>query len=259
MKTKGSVTLNRRLKASWLIEALRLRAEGSSPEEARARLEAMLSEDIGGKESVRKSLRYLRQVWLEPHPVYGKLQAEGVDLYRQQPTVERARFLSFFMLLAIYPFAREVAEACGQLFRLQGTIKAEQIKRKIIAKRGQRESILRSTRYAISIFSDLGILRRSGTRGTYAIGKLSISESSLSAYSLEAIFESVGKSQISRSDLNIHPALFAFDSQWIITSAISDPRFNLSKQSLSREYVDLLKQRIPINLSPEVDFHRLDS
>lgn len=235
-----SVTLNRNLRAAWLVDALKLRANGVDSVDAVKQLDGQIALDIRGAESRRKSLRYLRQLWLEPHPKLEKLQQEAFELYRSDPREETARALSYFMLLAVYPFAREVAEACGQLFRLQGTIKTEQIKRKILAKHGEREPVLRSTRYAISIFSDLGLLRPSGPRGTYEIGKIEINTTKVSAYSLEALFESIGKSQISRSDLDVHPALFAFDAHAIVASAISDPRFGLSRQSMSREYVDLL-------------------
>lgn len=236
-----SVTLNRNLRAAWLGEALKLRANGVDSADAAKQIDARIALDIQGAESRRKSLRYLRQLWLEPHPKLEKLQQEAFELYRSDPREETARALSFFMLMAVYPFAREVAEACGQLFRLQGTIKTEQIKRKIVARHGEREPVLRSTRYAISIFADLGLLRPSGPRGTYEIGKIQVSESSLSAYSLEALFESTGKSQMSRSDLNVHPALFAFDSHAIVASAISDTRFGLSRQSMSRELIDLVR------------------
>jgi hypothetical protein len=81
MSSKGGVTLNRSLKASWLIAALRLRASGCDLADAKAQLEALMGADIKGQESIRKSLRYLRQVWLEPHPIHGALQDEAVRLY----------------------------------------------------------------------------------------------------------------------------------------------------------------------------------
>lgn len=237
---KGSITLNRRLKTSWLIEALRLRAENSSPEEARARLEAMLSEDTGGKESVRKSLRYLRQVWLEPHPVYGKLQAEGIDVFRAQSTAECGRFLSFFMLLAIYPFAREVAEVCGQLFRLQGTIKSEQVKRKIVATHGQREPVVRSARYTVSLFLDLGVLQTNGTKGIYTPGNLAFGSASAVTFALDALLKSLQAERgIGRNELEYHSSLFALNSHDLIEKALNDPRFVVSRESVSKELISL--------------------
>jgi hypothetical protein len=49
--------------------------------DVKAELEALMGADIKGLESIRKSLRYLRQVWLEPHPIHGALQDEAVRLY----------------------------------------------------------------------------------------------------------------------------------------------------------------------------------
>lgn len=235
-----SVTLNRNLRAAWLVEALKLRANGVDSVDATKQVEAQIALDIQGAESRRKSLRYLRQLWLEPHTRLEKLQEEAFELYRSDPRDETARALSFFMLLAVYPFAREVAEACGQLFRLQGTIKTEQIKRKIVAKHGEREPVLRSTRYAISILADLGILLSTAQRGTYDTHKHELGNERIAAFALETFFHSIGKNQISRSDLDTHPALFAFDSHAIVASAISDPRYGLSRQSLNRGLVDLV-------------------
>lgn len=234
-----SVTLNRNLRASWLIEALRLRANEVDGRDAVRQLDELISKEIQGVESRRKSLRYLRQLWLEPHSELESLQREACSIYRNNPQGPMARSLSFFMLLAVYPFAREVAETCGQLFRLQGTAKTEQIKRKVVARHGDREHILRSVRNTVSIFSDLGFLAPTAERGSYTVGKPGINEERIAPYALEAIFRSIGRQQISRSDLDVQAALFAYDSHALVAAAISDPRFALSRESYSRELVSL--------------------
>lgn len=240
MSSKGNVTLNRSLKASWLIAALRLRASGCDLEHAKAELEALLENDIKGKESIRKSLRYLRQVWLEPHPIHGALQDEAVSLYRDEPTSQNACMLSYFMLIAIYPFAREVAEVCGQLNRLQGTVKTEQIKRKIAGIHGEREAVLRSARYAVAIIAELGLLRSTSNRGVYEAGKLTFSGHQSAAFALNALLCSMGrKSGVGRSELEGHPGLFAFDAHALIEEAIHDRRFVISRESMSREIISI--------------------
>ena len=238
-----SVTLNRNLRAVWLIEALRLRANGLSTAEATEIVENLIAQDIQGPESRRKSLRYLRQLWLEPHPEFTGLQEEAFEIYRNDSREIIARSLSLFMLFAVYPFAREVAEACGQLLRLQGTVKTEQIKRKIIAKHGEREHVLRSVRNGVSIFTDLGILKLENRRGTYVSGIHKEGAPYLAAFALEDLFRSADKSQIARSDLDAHPALFAFDASALVATAITDPRFGLSRMSLNRELIHLKEER----------------
>ena len=240
MSSSKSVTLNRSLKGAWLVAALRLRASGCDLEHAKSELEALLENDLKGKESIRKSLRYLRQVWLEPHPTHRALQDEAVTLYRDQPTSRNACMLSFFMLITVYPFAREVAEVCGQLNRLQGTVKTEQIKRKVAALYGEREQVLRSVRYVIYAFVELGVLKATDTKGSYLAANNTIDGYQPSAFALHALLCSMEKvSCVGRSELEGHSALFAFDAYALVEDAIHDRRFVVSRESMSRELISL--------------------
>lgn len=240
MSSNKSVTLNRSLKASWLIAALRLRASGCDLEHAKVELEALLENDIKGKESIRKSLRYLRQVWLEPHPIHAALQDEAVSLYRDEPTPQNACMLSYFMLIVIYPFAREVAEVCGQLNRLQGTVKTEQIKRKIAGIHGEREQVLRSARCVVFAFVELGVLQAADKKGVYSAAKIALNGYQTAAFALSALLCSLGrKNGVGRSELEGYPGLFAFDGHALVDAAIHDRRFIISRESMSKEIISM--------------------
>jgi len=238
MSSNKSVTLNRSLKASWIVAALRLRASSSDLETAKAELEALIGQDIQGKESIRKSLRYLRQLWLEPHPEHGDLQNEAIGLYKEHPTFGNACFLSYFMLITIYPFAREVAEVCGQLNRLQGTVKTEQIKRKIAGIHGEREQVLRSARCVVFAFVELGMLQTADKKGVYFAAKVALNGYRSAAFALNALLCSLGgKSDVGRSELEGHPGFFAFDAHALVEQAIHDRKFIISRESMSREII----------------------
>ncbi len=234
------ITLNRALRAAWLYEALRLSAEGLPTSDAMTKLEGMLARDVSGKESVRKSLRYLRQVWLEPREELTYLRDNGISLYRRSPSEDTARTLSFYMLLATYPFFREVAEVCGKLHRLQGSVKSEQIKRKIAGYYGEKEPVTRSTRYAISLLADLGVLEGQSIRGIYKPGKESRMDAGMAAFALAALMDSLSVEHgISRSRLEQQPCLFAFDAHQLVMLALRDSRFSISRESLNKEIVTL--------------------
>lgn len=241
--SQSNITLNRNLKAAWLCEALRLAANGVDADTAVSQLEELLRNDISGAESIRKSLRYLRQIWLTPSPEFLPLRNEALELYRQRPTVECARTLSFFILMAKYPFLREVAEICGRLLRLQGDVKTEQIKRRIMELHGEREPVLRSARYAVSIMADLGVLSLGAQRGIYGTGSLSTyPDSRFAAFCLESFMSSVpGKKHFRRTDISNHPALFAIDSRSLLDTALLDPRFSISRESVSEEMISIQK------------------
>ena len=239
--SQSSITLNRNLKATWLCEALRLAASGVENPVAVAQLEELLRVDISGAESIRKSLRYLRQIWLEPNAQLLSLRDEALELYKQRPTVECAQTLSFFMLMAKYPFMREVSGICGRLLRLQGNVKTEQIKRRVSEAHGEREPVLRSARYAVAIMADLGVLTKESQRGLYGSGGLTIfPDTRFAAFCLSAFMASMpDKAHFRRSDLSGHPSLFAVDAHQLLDTALTDPRFIISRESVSEEMVSL--------------------
>lgn len=239
---QSNITLNRNLKAAWLSEALRLAANNVDLDEAVRQLEDVLRADIAGAESIRKSIRYLRQIWLVPSADFISLRDEALDLYRQRPSEECARTLSFFMMMAKYPFLREVAEVCGRLLRLQGSVKTEQIKRRIMEIHGEREPVLRSARYAVSIMSDLGVLSKGSKKGIYVAGALVVyPDTRFAAFCLSALFASMpDKTHFRRSDISGHAALFAVDAHALLDSALSDQRFAISRESVSEELVSLM-------------------
>jgi hypothetical protein len=229
--------MNLNLRAHWLNAALRYKSEGLDRELAVSSVDAILEQDVTGQESRRRSLRCLRQIWLDPHPQLSWLQDLGVIIYRDNPTKEQARFLSFFMMCAVYPFARQVAEVCGQLNRIQGTIKTEQVKRKMCSILGERESVIRSARHNLSILSEMGFLEETSQRGIYTVCKLSYFGVPGAAFALKALFCSRPNESFSRSELDTHSALFAFDSYALVEDALADPSFSVSRESVTREMV----------------------
>jgi len=54
------IAFNRRLRASWLKEGLRLLADGTSGSAWLERMEDLVRDSNSGTDSVKKSMRYLR-------------------------------------------------------------------------------------------------------------------------------------------------------------------------------------------------------
>lgn len=240
MSAKQPVTMNLNLRAHWLDAALRYKSEGLDGDAAIKSVDAILEQDVTGLESRRRSLRCLRQIWLEPHPQFSQLQDLASKIYRDNPSKEQARFLSFFMMCAVYTFAKQVAEVCGQLVRIQGFIKTEQVKRKMCSRLGQRESVIRSTRHCLSIFSEMGFLKTTEQRGVYTTSQMPYYSVAGASFALKALFASLpDQTSLPRSDLDTHSALFAFDSYSLVQDALSDPAFGVSRESVSREMVSV--------------------
>jgi hypothetical protein len=101
-----------------------------------------------------------------------------------------------------------------QLHRLQGSVKMEQLKRKVAAIYGERERTLRGVRYVIYLLNSLGIVSAPEKKGFYQAGKFNLISKELAAFAVKAIICSLDKNDgMGRSELETHSFFFAFDGQ----------------------------------------------
>lgn len=236
---KKTVTFNRRLRASWLAEGLRLATEGLPVEEAEERLKALVSAENSGKDTITKSVRYLRHLWFEPEAAFLELHKEALALYRENPSSETARVLSWGMMLVRYPFVRQVSEAVGRLLRLQEEVQQGQLKRKMKEAFGERETVLRSCRYAVSLLLDYNfVLLKAGSSGYIKGDPLRFEAPKLASWFLQAFFASLeNKTGLIRDELIAQPSLFMTNPDQVLKLALTTETFKISRESFSRELI----------------------
>lgn len=236
----SAITFNRRLRATWLIEGLRLAAQGVEDTQAEATLRALVGAENPGQDSITKSVRYIRHLWFVDDEQVAALRNSAFELYRENPQTARASILCWGMVLAHYPFVRQVAEIVGRLIRLQGDVKQEQLKRKIKETFGERESAVRSGRYVVSLLSDFGFIRLDRKSGRYEAGtRLQIDDPALAAWFIQAYLASAGRREIPKEELNSAPGLFMMSPETVLSLALRTPRIRLGRESMSQELVSL--------------------
>lgn len=215
------IAFNRRLRASWLREGLRLFADGTDGANWIERMEYLVKESISGKDSITKSMRYLRHVWIEQGDV-DALRSDAIELYRSGPTERSSVILSWGMAIATYPFLNDVASSIGRMLRVQPELKLEQLLRKLTETYGERETVRRSGRYALGLITDFGFVERSKSAGCYHLGKpLKPDSANLSAWMVRAWFAATGGSAvIDRVVMAGSPGLAFFDTSVLIADAI---------------------------------------
>ena len=120
VRKKVDIGFNRKVRAIWLNETLRLAAAGVPFEEIEAILRKQIAEDNQGKETIRTVFVYLNRVWLKPPNYCLALRDDALEMFRHRPDKESAFLLNWGMCEAAYPFIAHVAEATGRLLRLQG-------------------------------------------------------------------------------------------------------------------------------------------
>ena len=127
IRKKVDIGFNRKVRASWLTETLRLTAAGVAVNEIETSLKEQIALENQGKETVRKVFIYLNRVWIQPPDYCMALRDEALEMFRHRPDADSAFLLNWGMCLAAYPFIAHVAESTGRLLRLQGEAQAAQV------------------------------------------------------------------------------------------------------------------------------------
>jgi len=215
------IAFNRRLRASWLREGLRLLADGTSGANWIERMEDLVKESNSGKDSIAKSMRYLRHIWIEKGDA-DSLRSDAIELYRSRPSEKASVILSWGMAIATYPFLNDVASTIGRMLRVQPEVKLEQLLRKLTETYGERETVRRSGRYALGVITDFGFVVRTKSAGCYILGKpIKPEHATLSGWLVRAWFSATGGSTvIDRVVMAGSPSLAFFDSAVLISDAI---------------------------------------
>jgi hypothetical protein len=241
VRKKLDIGFNRRVKAVWLRDTLRLAAAGVSADEIEQTLKSQIAEENKGKETIRKVFVYLNRVWLQP-PVYcSLLRDDALEMYRQRPDGESAFLLNWGMCMAAYPFIARVAEATGRLLRLQGEAQASQINVRIRERFGDRHFVYRSVRYNLSTFLDFDALKGGAKAGIYLRGQTMKPRNPKEiAWLVEALLNAQDETNLPLQQIAVHGALFPFDMGSINLAAMKiNPRIEVFRHGLNESLVGL--------------------
>lgn len=185
------VGLDRLVRLVWLEKVSSLVLAGN---EAHS-IKMVLQNDLQGmfcsqrtdvRGSLDKTITILMKVWLTvPHQI--KLfRDDGVELLKHSPHSEHLA-IHWGMLMATYPFWSGVAIQVGRLLKLQGSVTAAHVQRRVREQYGERETVSRRARYVLRSYLDWGVLIESGTKGVYKAGvPLIVDDIHLTAWLVEA-------------------------------------------------------------------------
>lgn len=233
-----SIAFNRRLSPSWLKEGLRLRADGVDGDEWVESMRSLISVEISGRDSIQKSLRYLRHALMEPGALE-PLRSEGVRLFQSSQDPEKVRVISWGLAIAAYPFLQEVAATIGRMLRVQPEVKLEQFLRKLTETFGEKETVRRSGRYSLGLIQELGFVHRTTKAGCYAANTpLKVLDTALASWFIKAWFTAADTSgPIDRIALTNHPSLSFFDASELVAAALKHGVLAVDRLSMSQDTV----------------------
>ncbi len=187
--------------------------------------------DTEGRGARRKAVSILLKVWVNVPDKLVALRDEALTHF-QRLAVKDHLPLHWCMTMASYPFFAVVAETTGRLARLQDTVVAAQVQRRLREQLGERETVSRSARRVLRSFLDWGVLEESGDKGVYRPkAKRVVSDPRLIAWLIEvALLSAAAESQPVEALVHA-PALFPFAIEGInINRLESNPRLEVFRQ-----------------------------
>jgi hypothetical protein len=234
------IAFNRRLRASWLKEGLRLLADGTSGSAWLEHMEDLVRDSNSGADSVKKSMRYLRHIWLESGDV-DRLRADAVALYLSRPSERSSTMLCWGMAIATYPFLNDFAAIVARLVRVQSEVKLEQILRKLSETYGERETVRRSGRYALGLLADFGFVKHAEAIGCYLLApQVKTEHADIAGWFVRAWFAATASSTvIDRVVVAGAPSLAFFYAGSLISDAIETGALIPERLSFSQDVLRL--------------------
>ena len=239
---------SQRVQLEWLNQTAELALSGKKPDEIRLALNEMLSDKLsvnstkeaGSGSNRDKVVSIMTKIWVTPPPHLTGLRKDGLQMLNRLPRQERLP-IHWGMSMAVYPFFGQVAETVGRLLRLQNTISATQVQRRLCEQLGEGETVSRAARRVIRSFVDWGVLLDTPQLGMYqAASPINLTDRELLTWLLEAVLISTDAKTGLLNVLTEAPSLypFKFASTTVLQPEIN-PRLELFYQGVDQRLISL--------------------
>ncbi len=211
-----SIGIKQTIRLEWMEKATNLLLVGLSPNEIRQELTEYLANRRGsGLELARSehncklAVTILMNCWVEPHPEISNLRNAGLELLREG--AEDHISIHFGMLCAAYPYWFNIALQTGRLINLQENATASQIVSRLKEMYGDRQTIMRTSRYVLRSFIAWDLIRDNTRKGRYCRGELiTINDERNAAFLLLSAFYAMDSRYVDYISLLHSPAFFCF-------------------------------------------------
>lgn len=243
------IGLDRLVRLAWLEKVSSLVLAGNDA----ASIKSILQNDLQGsfrstntevRGSIDKTITILLKIWLTVPSELESLRVDGLELLKRLPQHDHL-VIHWGMVMAVYPFWSSVAIQTGRLLRLQGSVAAAHVQRRVREQYGERETVSRRTRYVLRSYLDWGVLQETGAKGIYSGGAtLAVDDSRLIAWLAEASLRARANGSAPLKDLIDSPSLFPFRIKPIRAETLvaASSRLDLLRHGLDNDLVMLRKQ-----------------
>ena len=242
------IGIDRLVRLAWLEKTADLVLAGNRVQDIKQILqedlqESFISSNADVRGSLDKTITILIKVWLTVPADLKLLQISGLELLKKTPRQDQLA-IHWGMLMAGYPFWAAVAMQTGRLLKLQGTVAAAHVQRRVREQYGERETVARRVRYVLRSFLDWGVLKETTEKGVYEQeSSICIDETQLIAWLIRASLHAKGSGVASLKDLMDSPSLFPFHLAQIHADRLMEESSELGvfRQGLDEDLIMLIK------------------
>lgn len=239
------IGFSQRIQLEWLEQTAQLFLSGNTKRQIETTLQDILEDrlSIGGnaKRGTReKAITILMKTWVTVPKYLEYFRNDALELLKRLPKNSRLP-IHWGMSMSVYPFFGVVAETVGRLFRLQSTVTASQIQRRIREELGERETVARAARRILRCFVDWRVLQDTDKKGIYrAAPYQSVKDKRLMSWLVEAALISNGSNSLPRNGILERPVFFPFKMGQVTSRELEiNTRLSLFRHSLDEEMVTL--------------------
>lgn len=239
------VGFSQRIQLEWLERTTELFLAGNTRDQIQLTLQDLLQDQlsVGGtatRGNREKAITILLKIWVSvPEDLEG-FRNDGLEHLKRLPVDDHLP-VHWGMTMAVYPFFGVVAETVGRLLRLQGSVTAAQVQRRIQEQLGERETVRRAARRILRCFIDWGILQDTTERGVYRATSIRpVEDKKLAAWLVEAALIASGSYSGAIKAIAQAPSLFPFALVPLNSTTLEgNDRLEFFRQGLDEEMVML--------------------
>jgi len=198
------IGIDRFLARRWVDRALSLRGSIDDPEECRRLFIDWLSQEIQGKEALRKTENQIRRMWLVDDDVATVLRRRAISLASSGSDVE-TMILQLGMANTVFPGFHEVSVAAGRLAAIQGEFTSTEVTDRVTEKFANPNSIPRTVNRILQTLLDWGFV---GKRlRFFSLVPASISNARIAEWLMIALLTARQDGPVSLAELGSLPEL----------------------------------------------------
>ncbi len=233
------IGFDRRIRKEWLDFVAGTVAENQSARDVAKSVEVFLeSEGLKG-EAKRKTRTLLTGIWSKIPDHFTEFGNDAVKLYLD-PKIKNNMVVHWGMCMATYPFFAHVVHQIGRLFRLQGDAALSEIRRRVVEKYGDTETVKRSTRRVTQSLRSWKILKSSKPGVYVENAHIPVDDPEVVSWLVEAHLHSSETSSGAFDDIVMSPAFFPFELSLVSPMALrKSGRLNIVQHGLDQNLIML--------------------